>query len=263
MNIFVFVKQVPHTESQIGVLPDGKDVDQKNIAEWVINPYDEYAIEEALRIKEKLGGNVCAISLGEDRVKNALKTALGMGVDSAVHILVEDKGYDCLRKGYLASQFLKENQFDLILTGKLGIDYYLGSFPLILAKFLNIPCLSAIVKLEIDGKKAIAFRETEMGKEVSETSLPAIFTAEKGLNEPRYPTLRLLMAAQKKEILTKKPEELINPNDTNLSHIFQPSSQVIKTYLPPPRKQGKIIEGEPETQVKELVRLLREEARVI
>ncbi|MEO0102358.1 MAG: electron transfer flavoprotein subunit beta/FixA family protein, partial [candidate division WOR-3 bacterium] len=196
VNIFVFVKQVPHTESQIGVLPDGKDVDLKNVSEWVINPYDEYALEEALRIREKFGGNVCAVSLGGERVKNTLKTALGMGVDNAFHILMEDEGYDVLRKGYIASQFLKEKEFDLILTGKLGIDYYLASFPLILAQFLNLPCLSAIVKLEIEGKKAVAFRETEMGKEVCETSLPAIFTAEKGLNEPRYPTLRLLMAAQ-------------------------------------------------------------------
>ncbi|MEO0098478.1 MAG: electron transfer flavoprotein subunit beta/FixA family protein [candidate division WOR-3 bacterium] len=256
MNIFVFIKQVPHTESRIGVSPDGKEVDLKNVTEWVINPYDEYAIEEALRIREKFGGTVSVVSLGEERVKNALKTALGMGADNAFHILIEDSGYDVLRKGYIAFQFLKERDFDLIFTGKVGIDYYLASFPLILAQFLNIPCLSAIVKLEIEGKKVLAFRETEMGKEVCETSLPAIFTAEKGLNEPRYPTLRLLMAAQKKEILTKKGEEI-----SSLS--FSPTIQVLNTYLPPPRKQGRIIEGEPEKQVKELVRLLREEARVI
>jgi electron transfer flavoprotein beta subunit len=258
MNIFVFLKQVPHTESQIGVRADGKDVDLKNVNEWIINPYDEYAIEEGLRIRERLGGKVFVVAIGEERVKGALKTALGMGADEAVWISAEEQPYEIFKKAYLAYQFLKKNQFDLILTGKMGIDYYLGSFPLLLAQFLDIPCVSGIVRLEIKDKVALATRETEAGKEISETQLPAIFTAEKGLNEPRYPTLRLLMSAQKKEILTHKAEDLIDQSQS-----FPSKIEIIKTYLPPPRKQGRIIEGEPEFQVKELVRLLREEARVI
>ncbi len=256
MKIVVFVKQVPHTESKIGVSPEGRDVALNNI-EWVINPYDEYALEEALRIKEKLGGDVTAITLGEERVKSSLKTAFGMGVDNALHILIEGEEYNVLKKAYLASAYLKKNPFDLILTGKMGIDYYLGSFPLVLSYFLNIPCISGITALKISPPKAECQREIEGGKEICETELPAIFTCEKGLNEPRYPTLRLLMLAGKREIPTLKSEDLGIDKD------FPPYIETIKTYLPPPRKPGKIIEGEPETQVKEMVRLLREEAKVI
>ncbi len=256
MNIFVFVKQVPHTESKI--LPDasGKDIDLKNV-EWVINPYDEYAIEEGLRIREKVGGNVTAVSFGEDRVKGALKTALGMGVDNAIHILTTSEGYNTFQKAYLASLFLRKNPFDLLLCGKMGIDYYLSAFPVILSSLLNIPCISGITKLELKDKKAIAQREVEGGKEICETELPAIFTAEKGLNEPRYPTLRGLMLAQKKEIPTYKPE------DIGIAKEFPSNIEIIRTFLPTPRSTGKIIEGDTTSCVKELVRLLREEARVI
>ncbi len=266
MNIFVFVKIVPHTESKIGVLPEGKGVDFSQVAEWVINPYDEYALEEALRIKERLGGSVTAITIGPEKIKAHLKNALGMGVEEAYHILssvaslpraAADSGYSVLQNAFLASRFLKKTTFDLILCGKMGIDYYLSSFPLALAQMLDIPCVSGITKLEIRNREAVAQREVEGGKEVVLTSLPAIFTCEKGLNEPRYPSLRLLMLAQKKEVPTYKAEELGGEEEISLP------IEIVKTSLPPPRKPGRLIEGEIDFCVKELVRLLREEAKVI
>lgn len=256
-NIIVCVKQVPSTETKFKIDTQTSLVDLKEI-EWVINPYDEYAIEEALRIKEKYGGKVIAISVGEEKVKTALKTTLAMGVDEVFHIKSEEKILDSQTSAYLTYRFIEEKNlsFDLILCGIKGIDYDQGVFPISLATLLKIPFVTTAIKIELDSenRKVKISSELENGIEISESSLPCLITCQKGLNEPRYPSLRLMMQAGKKPIPTIEIENINLPKF---------NFQIERMYLPPPRKQGKILEGEPKEVVKELVRLLREEAKVL
>lgn len=258
-NIIVCVKQVPSTETKFKIDSQTSLVDLKEI-EWVINPYDEYALEEALRIKEKYGGKITVISVGEERVKTALKTALAMGVDEVFHIKTEDRLLDSQTPVYLTYQFIiKENlNFDLILCGIKGIDYDQGVFPISLATLLKIPFITTAIKIELDSenRKVKVFSELENGTEILESSLPCLITCQKGLNEPRYPSLRLMMQASKKPIPTIEEKEVI-------PEVPKFNFQINKMFLPPPRKSGKILEGEPQEVVKELVRLLREEAKVL
>lgn len=289
MNIAVCVKQVPSTETRITVSPQTNRVDLKNV-EWVISPYDEYALEEALRIREKLTGAVTAFSFGPERVKAALKTALAIGADAACWIsdegLTEPDGYvtakllaAALSKGFKApgDQGAREPgspapqnpgtpepqnpAFDLILCGNKAVDDDMGYVGIALAAFLDLPHVSSVTKLEIadDRKSTRVHREIEGATEIIETSLPAVFMAQKGLNEPRYATLRGMMLAGKKEIPALKPADLgLSPEN------LKPRTQVLDAVLPPERKAGRIIEAptQPEA-VHELVRALREEAKVI
>lgn len=258
-NIIVCVKQVPSTETKFKIDTQTSLVDLKEI-EWVINPYDEYALEEALRIKEKYGGKIVAISVGEERVKTALKTALAMGIDEVFHIKTNDHILESQTYAYLTYQFIiKENlPFDLILCGIKGIDYDQGVFPISLATLLKIPFITTAVKIELDSenKKVKVSSELENGTEILETSLPCLITCQKGLNEPRYPSLRLMMQASKKPIPTIEIEK-------DIPDLPKFNFQINKMYLPPPRKSGKILEGEGQEVVKELIRLLREEAKVL
>lgn len=257
-NIIVCVKQVPSTETKFKIDTQTSLVDLKEI-EWVINPYDEYALEEALRIKEKYGGKVIAISVGEEKVKTALKTSLAMGIDEVFHIKGEEKILDSQTSAYLTYQFiLKQNlPFDLILCGIKGIDYDQGVFPISLATLLKIPFITAAIKIELDSdnKKVKVSSELENGIEILESSLPCLITCQKGLNEPRYPSLRLMMQASKKPIPTIEIGEI--------SELPKFNFKINKMFLPPPRKAGKILEGEPKEVVKELIRLLKEEAKVL
>jgi electron transfer flavoprotein beta subunit len=287
MKIAVCLKQVPSTETRITVGPQTRRVDLKNV-EWVISPYDEYALEEALRIREKLTGTVTAFSFGPERVKNALKTALATGADAACWIsdegLTEPDGFVTAKA--LAAALTEQGPggrgaegssapepqnprtpeslnpaFDLILCGNKAVDDDMGYVGIALAVFLDLPHVSSVTKLEIadDRKSARVHREIEGATEIITTSLPAVFTAQKGLNEPRYPTLRGMMLAGKKEIPTLKLADL-GLTAENL----KPRAQVLDAVLPPERKAGRIIEAPTrEEAVHELVRALREEAKVI
>ena len=283
MNIAVCLKQVPSTETRITVNPRTNRVDLKNV-EWVISPYDEYALEEALRIREKLTGSVTAFSFGSERVKNALKTALATGVDNVVWI--SDEGLaeiDPFVTARILAATLKlgvhpqiaqitpigseresvksVESVDLLLCGTKAVDDDMGYVGIALAAFLDLPHVSSVTKLEIadDRKSARVHREIEGATEIINTSLPAVFMAQKGLNEPRYPTLRGMMLAGKKEIPVLKLADLgLNPED------LKPRTQVLAATLPPERKAGRIIEAStPQEAVRELVRALREEAKVI
>jgi electron transfer flavoprotein beta subunit len=281
MNIAVCLKQVPSTETRITVSPQTNRVDLKNV-EWVISPYDEYALEEALRIREKLTGTVTAFSFGPERVKNALKTALATGVDAARWIsdegLTEPDGFvtakalaAALNEGFRGpgvegskgpgSPEPQKPVFDLIFCGNKAVDDDMGYVGIALAVFLDLPHVSSVTKLEIadDRKSARVHREIEGATEIINISLPAVFMAQKGLNEPRYPTLRGMMLAGKKEIPALKLTDL-GLNSENL----MPRTQVLDAVLPPERKAGRIIEAPTQQEaVHELVRALREEAKVI
>jgi electron transfer flavoprotein beta subunit len=270
------------------VSPQTNRVDLKNV-EWVISPYDEYALEEALRIREKLTGAVTTFSFGPERVKNALKTALAFGADAARWIsdegLTEPDGFVTAR--VLAAALRNSGQvakwssdpvkaeahstsgpldhsstsYDLILCGTKAVDDDMGYVGIALAAFLDLPHVSSVTRLEIadDRKSARVHREIEGAFEIINTSLPAVFMAQKGLNEPRYPTLRGMMLAGKKEIPALKLADLgLSPEN------LKPRTQVLYATLPPERKAGRVIEAPTQQEaVQELVRALREEAKVI
>jgi electron transfer flavoprotein beta subunit len=262
LNLVVFVKQVPDTETRIQV-KDGQ-VDVSGV-KWVVNPYDEFAIEEALRIRERLGtGKVTVASLGPDRVKEAIKYGLSLGADEGVWlkgdgVALGDPG--CVSTVLAAAA--KKLGFDLVLTGKQGVDHDWSQVGPMLAEKLDIPHVSVVVELKVDpaAKKGVAKREVEGGAETVEFELPALIAAQKGLNEVRYASLKGIMAVKKKVV----PEWTLADLGVDPASVA-PAGAAIRTLEatpPPPRPAGKILEGEPAVTAKELVRLLREEAKLI
>ena len=263
MKIAVCIKQVPDTETQPKIAGDGKSLEQGDV-NWIISPYDEFAVEEALQIKQNAGdGEVIVISVGEDRVTSALRHALAMGADKAIHC--KDAAFDGSdAAGYatvLAAAIRKLGDVNLVLLGKHGVGDDNQQVGTILAEKLGLPQASVVVKLEVAGDKATAHREIEGGHEVVETSLPAVITTQKGLNEPRYASLKGIMAAKKKPLEAWDAASMdLNPDSVGASGALTSYTSI---ELPPARQAGKILEGEPADMAKELARLLREEAKVI
>jgi electron transfer flavoprotein beta subunit len=264
VNIIVCIKQVPDTEAQIKIAPDGKSIVKDDI-KWVMNPYDEFGVEEALRIKEKFGGEVTVVGLGPKRVTESLRTALAMGADKA--ILISDpaaEGSDALATAKALAAVIKNLKYDLIFTGQRGVDDDMGLVGATLAEFLGIPHLPIIVKVEVgqDGKSVKVHRPVEGQTLVIEAPLPALITAQKGLNEPRYASLPGIMKAKKKPLEEKTLASLgLNPAEFGLE---ARKLKVVQLTPPPQRKAGKIIPGDsPEAKAAELARLLRQEAKAI
>jgi len=261
MNIVVCVKQVPDTETKIRV-KDGR-VDHSE-TKYVVNPYDEYAVEEGLRIKERMGeGTITLVSMGPERAKDALKSGLAVGAEEAIHLVDEAfEGSDPYATALILSKALQKLDYDIIFCGKQGVDEDHAQVGIILAELLDIPHVSVVTKLEIsdDGKSILAHREVEGGHEVVEAPLPAVITAQKGLNEPRYPTFKGIRAARKKPIHKKTAAELgIDPKAVGAAGA---KLEIISFSPPPERSAGQIIPGNPVEACRELVRLLREEAPV-
>ena len=259
MKILVMIKQVPDTATQVKIAGDAKTIDAAGIT-WIVSPYDEYALEEALRIKEKRGqGEVVAVSLGPDRVKEALRSCLAMGADRAIHLL--DAGWDSadtLMTARALAAVIKQEGPALAFFGRQAIDDDMASVGGQVAEFLGWPCASWIMEEAVDeaGKTVRVGRQVEGGLELFDLPLPAVVSAQKGLNEPRYPTLKGIMGAKKKEIRDVKAADL---------GIMQepPALSVLRLEALPPRPPGRIIPGEPAEAVKELVRALREDAKAI
>ena len=257
MNIVVCLKQTFDTEAKIVL--DAKGQIDTNGVTVVMNPYDEFAVEEALKLKEKFGGEVTLLSVGGEKVKESLKTALAMGCDSAV--LVSDPGIvspDEWATAEVLAKAAAQIPYDIILAGRIAVDDGSSQVAVRLAEALNIPSVSSILKLDVDGAKATVTREIDGGTEIIEASLPAVFTAQKGLNIPRYPTMMGIMKAKKKEIKVLTLADLGTAADAFASKMSAP-----KFSLPSPRKGGKKITGEAADTVRELAKLLREDAKVI
>lgn len=248
MNIAVLVKLVPDTEATIKI-----DADRRRIASgdinFVLNPYDEFAVEEGLRQKEKSGGQVTVISLGGEEAVKALRNALAMGADEAIRVK-SPGGLDMLGVAKALANALAGRGFDLILAGKQAVDDDCGAVGSMVAEFLGIPHVATVTKLDVDGGSLTASREIEGGVEIFQASLPALVTAQKGLNEPRYASLKGIMASKKKVI--EEVEALATPAKV----------EVITLNYPPQRPPGKIV-GQGVEAVPELVRLLKEEAKVL
>ena len=266
MKIGVLVKNVPDTESKIKLTPDRSAIETQGV-KWVMSTFDEHAVEAALQLKEafKDDTTVTAISLGPDRVVETLRTALAMGADSAVHVWDPAfEGGDTLNNAKILAKFVESIGFDLIFGGKQGIDLDSMQTCAAVAEHLGIPQVQIVTKLEIsdDRSKLVVRRRVEGGDEVVEIKIPAVVTCEKGLNEPRYASLPGIMKAKKKEIKKVGLSDLEGFSADDVGEMG--SATKLLGYEPlPGRSQCRMIDGEPAQQAAELVRALREDAKVI
>ncbi len=262
MELIVCLKQVPDTETQIKVGGDGKSIDESEI-KWVMNPYDEFGVEEALKIKEAKGGAVTVISVGPQRATETLRTALAMGADQAV--LVDDEaalGGDSYAVAKVLAAVIKGLSYDIIFTGQRAVDDDRGQVGAALAEFLNIPQLCVVNKVELEDGSVVVHRPVEGGVLVIKSSLPAVITTQKGLNEPRYASLPGIMKAKKKPLEVKKLSDLgLDPAEVGAAGRLV---EVIKMTPPPQRAPGKIVEGETgREKAAKLAELLHNEAKVV
>lgn len=250
MKIAVCVSHVPDTATRIKIGTDRKSIEQAGVT-FVINPYDEFAIEEALKTKEKYGSDssTYSITLGNDSAKETIRKVLALGIDEAI-LLKTDKEPDSLSIAKALAEEIKSLGCEIVFFGKQSVDYDSGVIGQLTAELLGYNCISVVVDLKIEGNKVIAEREIEGGREVVESELPIVITTQKGLNEPRYPTLKGIMAAKKKNITEKQIQ------------INEISVEVVEMNLPPSKQPGRIV-GTDASAVPELVNLLREEAKVI
>ncbi len=248
-KVIVCLRRVPDTASRIKIASSGKSIDSGD-AEFVINPYEEYALEQAVQLKEKHGGEVTVLTVGPQNSTQVIMKALALGADKAVHLKSEDPHADPSSISRAIAAELKSHEFDILLFGKKGVDDDNQQVGQMVAELLDIPCVTQVVKLELANGNSTFTREVEGGGLVGETSLPAAFTAEKDLTVPRYASLRELVAAKKKPILVK---------DVQLQ---PPLLEVVSVQYPPPRAPGKIV-GKGVEAVPILLQLLHEEAKVI
>jgi electron transfer flavoprotein beta subunit len=248
MKFVVCVNHVPDTETKVKVASDGKTIDRSAV-NFMLNPYDEFAVEAVLKLKEQLGGETIALSLGADANKEALRKALAMGIEKAV-LLKDDSPRDSLSVAKGIAAELKTMKPDCVLFGKQSIDYYNEQIPGIVAELLELPSVSVVVDIEASPGKLVCDREIEGGHEVVETTFPVVISAQKGLNEPRYPSLKGIMAAKSKPIEEKPAGQ------------FPSGVEVLGMSKPPPKAAGKIV-GTDAGAVPELVRLLQQEAKVL
>jgi electron transfer flavoprotein beta subunit len=262
MDIVVLVKQVPDTESMVQIAADGVSIKKDDI-KWVMNPYDELAVEEALRIKEAKGGTVTILSVGGPKAQETIRTALAMGADKG--LLVNDpaaEGGDALATAKILAAALKNQPHQLIIAGQRAVDednYQVGAA---VAELLGIPHVSLVVKAEVLEDKIRCHRVVEGGTVVVEAPLPALFTTQRGLNDPRYASLPGIMKAKKKPLEVKTLADLgVDPSAVGAAG----RKVVLKALrLPPQRKAVRMITGDtPETLAAELVRVLHDEAKLI
>ncbi|MGX1263499.1 electron transfer flavoprotein beta subunit [Rossellomorea marisflavi] len=257
MNIYVLLKRTFDTEEKISI-QNGRIAEDG--AEFIINPYDEYAVEEAIQVRDNHGGDVTVITVGGEESEKQLRTALAMGADKAVLINTEDDldHGDQFTTATILAEYLKDKEVDLILAGNVAIDGGSGQVGPRVAEQLDIPFVTTITKLEIAGETVTVTRDVEGDSEVIETSLPLLVTAQQGLNEPRYPSLPGIMKAK------KKPLEELELDDLDLDEEdVEAKTKTIEMYLPPKKEAGRVLEGDVAVQVSELVQLLRTEAKVI
>src|SRR5690625_867547 len=257
MNIYVLLKKTFDTEDKIEIV-DG-EIDDDG-AEFIINPYDEYAVEEAIVQRDEHGGEVTVVTIGDEDSEKQLRTALAMGADKAVLINTEfdlDEGDQYTTEKILEAYFSDKDP-DLILAGNVAIDEASGQVGPRLATQLDIPYVTTIVDLEIDGDTVSIDKDVEGDVEKIETSLPLLVTCQQGLNEPRYPSLPGIMQARQKPLEELELDDLDMDEDD-----VAPKTETIEVFLPPEKAAGRILEGDIEDQVKELVTLLKDEAKVI
>jgi electron transfer flavoprotein beta subunit len=256
VNVIVCVKQVPDTEALIKVKPDGSGIEETGI-KWVTNPYDEFGVEEALKLKEKFGGDVTIVSVGPARALDTIRTALAMGADKGIHINDPAlEGTDAYSIASALAAAIKGIAYDIIFCGQRAIDDDAGQVGSVLAELLGIPQVTFVTKLDVEGNAIKVVRPIEGAQLLIQSSLPCVVTAQKGLNEPRFASMLGIMKAKKKPVDVK--------NAAELGVTVAPKANITRLLPSPARPPGKIICGEePAEKARELAKLLREEAKVI
>jgi len=254
VNSIVCMKQVPDTESIIRIDGEGTGIVEEGLT-YVANPYDEYAVEEALRLREKFGeGKITVVTVGPQRAEEAMRYFFAMGADEGVLIRDDEpQKRDSLSVAQCLAEAIRDMEYDVIFCGKQAVDDDSGQVGAMLAELLDIPQATVVAKLEVadDKKSAVAHREIEGGEEVIEIQLPAVITAQKGLNEPRFTSLREIKRAMSKPIATRE------------MRVPEAKTRVVSLERPPERPPGRILEGEDVDVVGELVDALRNEAKLI
>ncbi len=261
MNSLVCIAYVPDTETRIRVGADGKSIDEADV-KWIVSPYDEYGLEEALKIREARGaGTVTVLAVGPERAKTGLRECLARGADEAIWVDSTGVSYlDALGTAKALAAAAKGGAYDFIWFGQKGVGYDESLVGPMFAELSGVPHVGSVIQLEVGEGKVTAHREIEGAHEVVECALPAAFTAQKGLNEPRYASLKGIMAAKKKPIAEKKLAEL----GVAEADPAQAKTRWRKLELPPARQAVKLVPADdPAAAGKELARLLREEAKVI
>ncbi|MBP7868274.1 MAG: electron transfer flavoprotein subunit beta/FixA family protein [Acidobacteria bacterium] len=257
MKIVVCMKTVADTETRVKPAPDGCSVSQEGV-NFIMSPYDEFAVEEALKLREKLGaGEIVIVSAGGPECEKTLRGGLALGVDRAVW--VQDPAFARAEPFYTArvlAEVVKAEAADLVLFGKQGVGQDFGQVPALVAELLGLPCANVAVGVEVGDGRLTVHREIDGGEEVVECALPAVVSAQKGLNSPRYASMKGILTAKKKAIETRSAADL------GVGAV-EGSWSVEKVELPPARPAGRLVPGEPEQQVRDLVQLLRTEAKVL
>ena len=263
MNSLVAVAYVPDTETRIKIAPDGKSIDESDV-KWIVSPYDEYALEEALRIKEAKGaGTVTVVGVGPERTKTGLRECLARGSDGAIRIAADGLGeVDSLGVARLLAGVIRTLPHDVVWMGNKGVGTDTQVLVPMLSELLDLPHVNLVTKLEWKDGAVLAHREIEGAVEIVEMSLPGVIGATKGLNEPRYASLKGIMAAKKKVIAVKTPADA----GVDAAAISGAAAHVrwTKLELPPARQAVKLIPADdPAKAATELLRLLRDEAKVL
>lgn len=250
MNILVCLSRVPDTNSAVELKSGTNEIDTSKI-KYVMNPYDEYALEEALLIRTKHGGTITALSVGCDAgVNDILRSAYALAVDKAVFIKLDEVARDSQTVAKAIADFAVNQSFDLIICGRQSIDYASEAVPVYLSAKLNVPLISYVTKLELDNGKAIAEKELDNGTAKLKTSLPCIISVQKGINQPRYPKLPDIMKAKSKKI----QEYNVNAKSDKV--------KAIACEISNKARKGKIV-GSSKEEIAEIVNSLTKEEKVL
>ena len=259
MKFVVGIKHVPDTESKIKIAADGKSIEEAGV-KWVVSPFDEFALQEAINLRNAGEGEIVAVGAGREASQKTLRQALAVGADRAV--LINDERYercDALERATALAAVVRSEEADLVFLGKYGVGSDEWQTGPMLAELLGWPHVGAITKLELDGNKFTARRDVEGGVEVLEGNLPAVMTCEKGLNQPAYASLKGIMAAKKKPLDIKTPADF----GIDVGGLDKPKLVLERLELPPSRSGVTLIDGEAQEAALKLANLLREEAKVI
>ncbi len=261
MNILVFLKQVPNPDLQFRINDQGSDIRRESLTYQMSGP-DEYALEEAVRLKEKFGGRVTAISMGPERCTEVLRTALAKGADEALRIANDDPlAFDPARTAHILAAVAKKVGFDLVLTGVQSEDYAHGATGTLMAGLLGVPGAAVVTKVEVDGREVKVHRELEGGvEEVDVLTLPALLTIQFGINEPRYASVAAILRASRSQIKVLQPKDLGWSSWADAGPGYRVE---IKRLTPPPAKgRAEMIQGSAEEVAKRLAQILRQKGAV-
>ena len=255
MNIIVCIKQTFDTEARI-VLEN--DAVKEDGVQFILNPYDEYAVEEAITLKEATGGVVTVVTVGPARVEEAIRTALAMGADEAIHVADEAAFGDEVTVSEVLAAVIKGRPYDLIIAGNQAVDDGSGQVAVRVAELLGIPHISTVTKLEINGGEVVAERDAEGDTEIVSAPLPALVTAQQGLNEPRYPSLIGIRKASKKPLTKMTVAELGLDAQAIASRV-----SVVALFLPAAKGAGRVLEGDTAARAQTLLHELRQTNKVL